>query len=57
MNGVYKYCFSNRMSTITPKIVMFSIEISEPTSNENEVKKGVNVTGKFKPASPRLNPV
>ncbi|XP_026474717.1 transmembrane emp24 domain-containing protein 2-like [Ctenocephalides felis] len=28
--GVYTYCFGNKMSTMTPKVVMFNMEIGEP---------------------------
>lgn len=28
--GAYTYCFSNKMSTMTPKGVMFSMDVGEP---------------------------
>lgn len=31
MTGAYNYCFSNQMSTMTPKVVMFSMDINEST--------------------------
>lgn len=29
MNGAYRYCFSNVKSTMTPKVVMFNMEVEE----------------------------
>lgn len=34
--GAYTYCFSNQMSTMTPKVVLFSMEVTEPEKVELE---------------------
>jgi hypothetical protein len=40
MDGLYKYCFSNKMSSLTPKVVMFTMDIpGRPTVAELDVKK------------------
>ena len=34
MDGLYKYCFSNKMSTVTPKNLMFSMDIGDKPQAE-----------------------
>ncbi|XP_068623469.1 transmembrane emp24 domain-containing protein 2 [Battus philenor] len=42
-SGRYTYCFSNKMSTMTPKVVMFNLEIGEtPNKNTGENNEEAN---------------
>lgn len=39
-SGVYTYCFSNQMSTMTPKVVMFNMEIGETPKEDVATDEG-----------------
>lgn len=36
IEGVYTFCFGNQMSTMTPKVVMFNIDVGSAPSDINE---------------------
>lgn len=38
MDGNYQYCFGNKMSTMTPKVVMFSMDIGDAPKTDEELK-------------------
>ena len=46
ISGVYTYCFSNQKSTMTPKVVMFNMDIGEPPKPTEEHAEGQDGEGK-----------
>ncbi|XP_026754891.1 transmembrane emp24 domain-containing protein 2 [Galleria mellonella] len=41
-SGRYTYCFSNKMSTMTPKVVMFNLEVGDTPHKTGEKEDDVN---------------
>jgi len=41
MDGVYRYCFSNKMSTMTPKIVMFTMDVGDAEEKKKAAAEAV----------------
>lgn len=43
IDGTYKFCFSNAMSTMTPKIILFSLEVGDtPKANVEDTEEDHN---------------
>lgn len=40
MTGKYTYCFSNRKGSMTPKVVMFNLDVGEPPKPAEETSDG-----------------
>lgn len=41
-DGIYKYCFSNKVSTMEQKLLKFSMEFGEPPHDQMKKGEGKN---------------
>lgn len=57
MDGVYQYCFGNTMSTMTPKIVMFTMELGTAPVEEVEGVEGNKLEEMIKELSTSLSSI
>ena len=55
MDGLYTYCFSNKMSTMTPKVVLFTIEVVQKPLSPEETKTTADKTDGRRAARTRAN--
>ena len=44
MDGLYTYCFSNKMSTMTPKVVLFTIDVAKKPLSPDETRETADKT-------------
>ena len=54
MDGDYTYCFANKMSTVTPKVLMFSVDVEEAVKHDSTGKPGSPVASSIDSSHTKL---